>query len=101
MTILKKEGRKSHFLETFIICRCLIHTVKIMFYFTCISCWTLVPERPILKSKCMRAIFQKKGKKGQQMLKKGTIFEDFGKYVRNWKIFLKRAVIITRNKLLE
>ena len=43
---------------------------------------------PILESKGMRAIFQKKGNK---MFKKGKIFESLGKNVQNLKFFLKRA----------
>ena len=46
---------------------------------------------PILKSKVIQASFQKKGKKGQKMLKKGNLFENLGKNVQNLKIFLKRA----------
>ena len=38
---------------------------------------------PILESKGMLAIFQKKGKN----VKKGKIFENLGKYVQNLKIF--------------
>ena len=37
----------------------------------------------ILESKGMHAIFQKKGKKGGEMLKKGKIFENFNKNVQN------------------
>ena len=43
---------------------------------------------PILESKGMSAIFQKKGKK---MLKRGKIFENFGKNVPNLNIFCKKA----------
>ena len=43
---------------------------------------------PILESKRMRTIFQKKGKK---MFKKDKIFEKLGKNVQNLTIFLKRA----------
>ena len=39
---------------------------------------------PILESKGMHAVFQKKGGK---MLKKGKIFENLGKNVQNFKIF--------------
>ena len=45
---------------------------------------TCLHSGPILESKGMHAIFQKKGKK---MLKKGTIFENLGKNVQNLKIF--------------
>ena len=45
---------------------------------------------PILESKGMRAIFQKKGKK-MLRAKKGKIFENFDKNVQNLKIFWKRA----------
>ena len=41
----------------------------------------------------MRAIFQKKGKKGS---KKGIIFENLGKNVQNLKIFWKRAASFVR-----
>ena len=44
----------------------------------------LMLQGPILESKDMHAIFQKKGK---QMLKKGKIFENLGKNVQNLKIF--------------
>ena len=43
---------------------------------------------PILESKGMHTIFQKKGKK---MFKKGKIFENLGKNKQNLKIFWKRA----------
>ena len=43
-----------------------------------------LPSGPILESKGMLAIFQKKGKK---MFKKGKIFENLGKHVQNLKIF--------------
>ena len=46
---------------------------------------------PILESKGMCAIFQKKGKKGQNNVKKGKTFENLGKNVPNLKIFQKRA----------
>ena len=39
---------------------------------------------PILKSKGMRAIFQKKDKK---MLEKGNIFENLGKNIQNFITF--------------
>ena len=43
---------------------------------------------PVLESKIICAIFQKKGKKRQKkMLKKGKIFENFGKDVQNLKTF--------------
>ena len=54
--------------------------------------------RPILESKGMRAIFQKRGKK---MLKKGKIFENLGKNVQNLKIGQVIACDIARNKLQE
>ena len=41
-------------------------------------------SEPILESKSMHAIFQKKGKK---MFKKGKIFENLGKNLQNLKIF--------------
>ena len=41
---------------------------------------------PILESKDMGAIFQKKGK---EILEKGKIFENLGKNVQNFKIFWK------------
>ena len=54
---------------------------------------------PILKSKGMRSIFQRKG---QKMFKKGKIFENLVKSVQN---LLKKGrwlcAIIARNKLLE
>ena len=43
---------------------------------------------PILESKGMTAIFQKKGK---EILKKDKIFENLGKNVQILKIHLKRA----------
>ena len=43
---------------------------------------------PILESKCMGVIFQKKSK---EMLKKGKIFGNSGKNVQNLKMFWKRA----------
>ena len=43
---------------------------------------------PILESKGMGAIFQKKGK---GMLKKSKIFENLGGNVQNLKIFCKKA----------
>ena len=43
---------------------------------------------PILESKGMHAIFQKKGKK---MAKKDKIFENLGKNIQNLKIFFKRT----------
>ena len=43
---------------------------------------------PILESKDMRTIFQKKGK---DRAKKGKIFENLGKNVQNLKVFWKRA----------
>ena len=46
---------------------------------------------PILESKGMCAIFQKKGKKGQNNVEKGKIFENLGKSAPNLKIFRKRA----------
>ena len=47
---------------------------------------------PILESKDMCVIFQKKGKKkGKIMLKKGKIFENLGKNVQNLKVLRKRA----------
>ena len=48
---------------------------------------------PILESKGMRAIFQKKGKKSA---KKGKIFENFSENVENFKIFWKRALSSVR-----
>ena len=39
---------------------------------------------PILESMNMRAIFHKKGKKGQKMLKKAKMFENLGKNVQNF-----------------
>ena len=41
-------------------------------------------SEPILESKGMRAIFQKKGKK---FFKKDKIFKNLGKNVQNFKIF--------------
>ena len=46
---------------------------------------------PILESKDMCAIFQKKGRKMLKTTKKGKTFENLGKNVLNLKIFLKRA----------
>ena len=43
---------------------------------------------PILESKGMRAICEKKGKK---MLKKGKVVENLGENVQNLKIFRNRA----------
>ena len=43
---------------------------------------------PILESKDIGVIFQKKGK---EMLKKGKIFENLGKNVQNLKIFWKKG----------
>ena len=51
---------------------------------------------PILESKGMHIIFQKKGKKGQNNVKKGErgkVFENLGKNVKNLKNFLKRTGI--------
>ena len=45
---------------------------------------------PILESKGMRAIFQKKGK---DKVKKGKIFENSGKMYKIWKYFEKGQVI--------
>ena len=45
---------------------------------------------PILESKGMRAIFQKKSKKGQKNVKNGKIFENLCQDVQNLKIFCKR-----------
>ena len=45
-------------------------------------------QRPILESKDIGAIFQKKGK---EMLKKSKIFQNLGQNVQNLKIFWKRA----------
>ena len=42
---------------------------------------------PIQESKSMRAILQKKRKKGQKNVTKGKIFENLGKNVQNLKIF--------------
>ena len=53
------------------------------------TCFISYPG-PILERKGMRAIFQKKGKKWQKMLKKdkkGKIFENLGKNIQNLKIF--------------
>ena len=49
--------------------------------------------RPILESKGMHAIFQKKGKKKKCLKsgKKGKIFENLGKNIQNLKIFGKRG----------
>ena len=47
---------------------------------------------PVLESKCMGAIFQKKGKK---MLTKGKIFANLGKNI--WKYFEKRQVMACNN----
>ena len=49
---------------------------------------------PILESKGMGVIFQKKGKK---MLKRGEIFENLIKNVQNLKYFEKRQVIVCDN----
>ena len=49
---------------------------------------------PILESKGMHIIFQKKGEKGQNNVKKGErgkVFENLGKNVQNLKNFLKRT----------
>ena len=60
-----------------------------------ISRWNVdIPNKcffPYLESKGMHAIFQKKGKKGKKMFKKGKIFENLGQNVQNLKIFWKRA----------
>ena len=48
----------------------------------------LMLSGPILESKGMLAIFQRKGNKTD---KKGKIFENLGENVQNLKIFLKRA----------
>ena len=54
-----------------------------------LHCTTFAPlTGPILESKGMGAIFQKKGNK---MLKKGKILENVGKNIQNLKISLKRA----------
>ena len=57
---------------------------------------------PIIESKGMRAIFQKKRKKGQKMLKSGK--KKKRQNVQIWK-YLKKGrwlrAIIERNKLLE
>ena len=56
---------------------------------------------PILESKGMHAIFQKKDKK---MFKKDKIFENLGKNAKFENIFKKGrslCAIIARNKLLE
>ena len=45
---------------------------------------------PILESKGMRVIFQKKGQKRSKNVK-GKIFENLGKNVQNLKIFWKTA----------
>ena len=62
----------------------------------------------ILDSKGMRAIFKKKGKKGQKKYlkwaKKGETFENFVKNVQHLKIFWKGRwlrAIIARYKVLE
>ena len=48
---------------------------------------------PILQTKGMHMIFQKKGKKGGEMFKKGKTFENFSNNVQNWKYFEKGQVI--------
>ena len=57
--------------------------------------WRIVSPGPILKSKRMRSIFQKKGKKEQKKClkkaKKDKIFENLGKNLQNFKIFRKMA----------
>ena len=45
---------------------------------------------PILRSKGMCAIFHKKGKKMLKKGKKGQIFENLGKNVKNLKNILKK-----------
>ena len=52
------------------------------------SCSKRLKAGPILEIKGMGVIFQKKNK---EMLKKGKIFENFGKNVRNLKNILKRG----------
>ena len=42
---------------------------------------------PILESKGMCVIFQKKDKKTAKKIKKGKIFENLGKNVQNLKVF--------------
>ena len=61
---------------------------------------------PILESKGIRAIFQKKGKKGQKMLKKGNKGQNgwkFGQKYTKFENILKKGrrlrAIIARNKL--
>ena len=49
---------------------------------------------PILESKSMHAIFQKKSKK---RAKNGKIFANLGKNVQNLKIFEKGQVIASNN----
>ena len=61
---------------------------NVKFHFSLVFGQILRFSGPILESKSMRAIFQKKGKK---MFKKDKIFENIGKNVQNLKIFLKRA----------
>ena len=39
----------------------------------------------------MRAVFQKKAKKGQKNVKKGKTYENLGQNIQNLKIFWKRA----------
>ena len=39
----------------------------------------------------MRAIFQKKGKRGQKMLKKGKIFKKFGQKCTKFENILKQG----------
>ena len=69
--------------------------IQLVFWFY--TNWTLYPQ-PILESKGVCAIFQKKGKK---RAKKSKTFENLSKNVQNLKIFWKRAAIIACNKRLE
>ena len=55
-------------------------------FWTCFA-WKKIPG-PILESKGMHAMFQKKAKKKGQ---KGNIFENLGQNMQNLKIFWKRA----------
>ena len=53
----------------------------------------MVLTGPILESKGMRAVFQKKGKK---MFKMGKIFENLGENIQNLKTFWKVASVCVR-----
>ena len=49
---------------------------------------------PLLESKVMCEIFQKKGKVREKMLKKGKIFENLCKMFKIWDYFEKGQVIV-------